>query len=414
MSKKRNTSLEVSRRGNSAVINVKMEKQLESQPVNRTSAFGWVRWGSDNKYPSKLADLYYQGDTHKSCIDFAVTAVLGGGVDYEAMAVDSGDVSPNYQYDWDTLLEAVALDYMLYGGYAIQIIRNKDGRTYSFYHQPFADVRCSEKNEDGVVETYFVCSDWTKTSTNPPVELQSFTFVDADEIKSGQPYLYVYMPYAPEVTYYPVPRYIAAMKYIQCEAELARFDLRSVTNNFSASGILTLPEPDNEEDRKLAIDNIKAMFTGSDAANTLVVNFSVNGEEEAVKFTKLDKDAGNNVNLFNQLNDRIIAKICAAHRVSNKCLVGYEAESAMLGGEGNIMNKAIQLYEKLVASKDRRSIVSVLNKALAMNGVKTELILKPLRLDLDNTTTTTTTNSGDATGNDESERATNENNGSTE
>lgn len=413
MSKKRNTSLEVSRRGGSAVITVKMEKQLESQPVNKPSPFRWVKWGSRNDYPTRLADLYYKADTHKSCVDFAVTAILGGGVDYKAMSVDSGDTSPNWQYDWDTLLESLALDYVLYGGYALQVIKNKDNSSYSFYHQPFADVRCAEKNEDGVVESYFVCADWTRTTTFPPVELKSFTFADEDEIKSGKSYLYVFSKYAPEVAYYPVPRYIGALKYIMAEDELSRFDLRSVTNSFNASGFITLPEPDNEDDRKLAIENIKAMFTGADAANSLVVNFRVNDDEKGAEFVKIEKDV-NSVNIFNQLNDRIIAKICAGHRISNKSLIGYEAESAMLGGEGNILNRAIQLYEKMVASKDRRAIVTTLNKALRMNGIETELILKPLVIDLDSTVSDTARDTGEEDAEDTSERATSENNGTTE
>lgn len=71
------------------------------------------------------------------------------------------ELMPNYNETWDDLIYNLALDYVIYGSYAIQIIKNKDDKTYSFYHQPIGDVRCSPKNEDGDIETYWISSDWS-------------------------------------------------------------------------------------------------------------------------------------------------------------------------------------------------------------------------------------------------------------
>jgi len=199
------------------------------------------------------------------------------------------------------------------------------------------------------------------------------------------------------------------LKPIQTEIEIERYDLRSVTNNFSASGLLTLNRVDDEKDREMLIQNIQAMFTGADNANSLIINFKNNDEETPATFVKIDKDAGNSVNLFEQNNDRVIAKIIAAHKISNKALIGYEADSAMLGGEGNILNIAYNLYNKTVANKMRRTIINTINKALAMNGVDTQLILKPLQFNIAQTTDTSNTMEVVDTDED-TEKATSENN----
>ena len=94
-----------------------------------------------------------------------------------------------------------------------------------------------------------------------------------------------------------------------------RFDLKSVLNNFSASGILTLNRIDDDAERQAIIDNIQALFVGSDNANSLIINFKQNDEENPATFVKIDKDAGNNVNLFAQLDERVEKKILRAHRV---------------------------------------------------------------------------------------------------
>ena len=398
------------RKDGSAVITIKLEKQIENMPICRNSNQGWLRWGIKNDYPQRLSDLYYNSVTHKSCVDFAVTAILGDGVDYDAMESNDSELVPNYQYGWDELIERISLDYVLYGSFAIQIIKNRDDKTYSFFHQPMGDVRFSPRNEDGVIESYWVCSDWTQTGLYPPVELKSFNFTEEEEIKGGKAYLYVYEGYSPDIAMYPVPNYVSALKPIQTEIEIERYDLRSVTNNFSASGILTLNRVDDEEDRNMLIQNIQAMFTGSDNANSLIINFKNNDDEEPATFVKVDKDAGNSVNLFEQNNERVISKIVAAHKISNKALIGYEADSAMLGGEGNILNIAFNLYNKTVANKMRRNIVQTVNRALLMNGVDTKVVLKPLQFNIAQTTDTSSNNTVIDDKNEDTEKATSENN----
>lgn len=374
------------RKDGSAVINIKLEKQIENMPICKNSNQGYIRWGQRNDYPQRLVDLYVNSVTHKSCVDFIVTALIGDGVDYEAMEANDSELVPNYQYSFDTLLERIALDYTLFGTFALQVIKNRDDKTFSFYHQPMSQVRYSPRNDDGVVESYWICKDWTQTGLNHPVELKSFSFQNIDEIKGGEAYLFVYEDYTPSIDTYPIPNYISALKPIQTEIELQRYDLRSVLNNFSASGILTLNRVDSDEDKELLIQNIAALFSGSDAANSLIINFKENDEQEPATFVKIDKDANESVNLFSDSNERIVSKIIAAHKIPSKALIGYNVESSMLGGQGNLISVAFNLFNKTVANKMRRNIVNTINSALSMNGVDTKIILKPLQFNITETT----------------------------
>ena len=152
-------------KNNSSVISIKMEKQVEGMARTNNSNRGWINWGNRNDYPLQLSNLYYNSPIHQSCVDFAVSAIVGGGVDYKKMKLTGQEeMRPNYMESWDSFIEKIALDYILYGAYAFQIIKNKDNKTYSFYHQPFSDVRCSPKDEDGVIILYWVSSVWTGLS----------------------------------------------------------------------------------------------------------------------------------------------------------------------------------------------------------------------------------------------------------
>jgi hypothetical protein len=359
------------------LVKVKMEKQVENSPLTRDSRRGWINFGSRNMYPIELSNLYYNSPTHKACVDFEVSSILGDGVDYEAMRMDETKLYPNYQETWNEFIQKIALDYAIFGSYAFQIIRNKDGKSYSFYHQPISDVRCSPRDEDGVIMSYWISGDWSAQSKFPPIEIKAFGFQEDEEIKSGEPYLFVYSSYSPDIQYYQLPQYASAIKAIQTEIELVRYDLRSVLNNFTASGVLSMNRIDNDEERKMVLDNIEAMFTGSDSANSLMVAFKDNDENTPVVFTKFDKDV-NNVNLFDGTNTRLVDRIVSAHRIPSKALIGLNVDSAMLGGEGNLINVAYNLYLKTKGINDRNAIISVINKMLSINGIDEKIILKPL------------------------------------
>lgn len=365
-----------------ALVRIEMEKQVEAAPRTQLSGRGWVNWGTRNDYSLQLSNLYYSSPTHQSCVDFAVSAIVGDGVDYDAMELSGQEeIMPNYQQTWDDFIECIAKDYILYGSYAFQIPKNKDGETYSVYHQPISEVRCTPYDEDGVIRSYYICSDWTETSKYPPVELRSFSFQEDEEIPSNETMLYVYKGYSPDIMYYQQPRYASALKSIQAEAQLIRYDLRSITNNFTASGLLEVARIEDENERQTFIDNITAMFQGADNANSLMIQFRDNIEDKQVEFTKFDKDI-NNVNIFSENNDRTISRILSAHRIPTKQLVGYDAQTSMLGGEGNLLNVAYNLYMKTVGNKDQRAVIGTINKVLKMNGVNVQVKMKPLKFDV--------------------------------
>jgi hypothetical protein len=359
------------------------EKQIEGAPINRNSNRGYVNWGLRNDYPIKLSELYFNSIVHKSCVDFGVTAVVGDGVDYQAMNMDKTEVMPNQYQTWDEFIRCLVLDYILYGSYAFQIIRNKDGRTFSYYHQPISSVRCSPRDEEGNITSYWLCQDWTATGKYPPIEIPRFGFQEDETINSGKPYLFVFETYTPDLDYYTTPKYIGGLKAIMTELELIRYDLRAVKNNFSANGFLVLPRVESDEERRELLNNIKNSFVGADNANSLVVTFS-NGDENdsnVAKFVKIDKDS-NNVNLFSESNQRNIDRIVTAHRIPSKALIGMPIDGATLGGGGNEVNVAWNLYNKTVATEYRNAIVTTINKMFALNGIDTELVLKPLDFNL--------------------------------
>ena len=363
---------------NGGVYNIKMEKQIEGSPITRKNSMGWVKWGERDNYPNLLLDLYNGSTTHRACINFGVQSIVGNGVDYDAMQIDGSQVIPNYQYSWDELIKNISLDYMLYGSYAIQIIKNKDGQTYSFWHMPLDKVRWSEYDEDGQITSYWVSNDWTNVGLYPPVELPAFDMRDESVIERGVPYLYVYRQYSPAMTYYTQPHYQAGIKAIQSEVEYINYDLKSTTNGFLPSGMLVLNQVETDEERQAIIKNVTNMFQGTDNAAALMVTFRNNIEDKIPEFIPFSQGK-DNLNIYDGANQRTVSRILAAHQIPNASLVGMpDVGQTGFASEADKLETAYQLYNKLTGNSNRMEVVKTLNNMLRMNGVEVEVVMKPL------------------------------------
>lgn len=363
---------------NSGVFLTNFEKQIEGSALTRKNALGWVNWGVKNNYPNLMLDLYNQSPTHRACINFAVQSIVGNGVDYESMQIDGSQIVPNYQMSWDELIRDIALDYILYGSYAIQIIRNKDGKTFSYWHMPLDKVRWSEFDSDGQITKYWISNDWTALGQNPPFEIDAFDMREDSTIESGKPYLYVYRQYTPTMQYYTQGHYQAGIKSIQSEIEYVNFDLRTTVNNFIPSGMLVLNEVETDEERQGIVNNITKMFQGSENANSLMITFRNNVDENKPEFIPFTS-SNSNVNVYADANTRTVSRILAAHQIPNASLVGMpDVGNSGFASEADKLETAYQLYNKLTGNANRMAVVKTLNMMFKMNGIDVEVVMKPL------------------------------------
>ena len=382
----------------------KLEKQIEGAAITKDSSMGWIKYGSRNNWPNILLDLYNQSPTHRSAINFEVQCIVGGGVDYGAMKLDGTQVFPNYQYSYDILVRNLALDYCLYGSYALEIIRNKGGKDFSFYHIPYEKIRCSPYDEDGVITSYWISNDWTALGQNPPIQIEAIDMRDESEIKMGKPYIYVFKNYDPTMSYYQNPSYIAGIKAIQSEIEYLQFDLRTTVNSFIPSGMLVLNEVESDTQRQAVIDNVTRMFQGSDNANSLMIAFRNNVEETKPEFVPFTANQGN-VNLYDSANQRTINRILCAHNIPSASLCGLpDVGNSGFASDSQKLETAYQLYQKLTGNYNRQNVIRALNDMFKLNGIDVEIVMKELHFnDFGNENDVSTTTKSEDTTQDVSE-----------
>ena len=358
---------------------INLEKQIEGAPITRDNlAFNIVNWGIKNDYPLLLLNLYNNSPVHHACVNFAVKSIVGRGINYDEL--NGTDIAtPNPNSTWDELLYGLSLDYKLYGTFAIEIIKNRGGNTFSFYHIPAEQVRWTPY-VDGKVLKYYISSDWTAPATNVPEEVDAFE--SADEVRVGRKYLYVYKQYSPANTYYTSPTYTAAITAIQADIEYNNYDYRHITNSFSPAGLLTLPPVETEEQKAEIIRNVQQMFAGSNNTNSVMIQFS-NGIDSTdnIKFVPFSSD--NTADDYANANDRVVNRILAAHSIPSRALIGMPLENNGFASEAAILQNANDLYQTLVGETDREIILKAINNMLDMNGIEEDITIKPLVFAMD-------------------------------
>lgn len=369
---------------------VKLNKDIANSPlIDDRGSTPWVNWGRRNDYPTNLLNLYANSVTHSACVDFLVNAIIGEGVDYARMQINAeNELVPNYLESWEELLRKVALDLCLYGGYAIQIIKNRNDNTYSFFHQQYNTVRFGKKDANGEITRAYLCNDWSNTVQNKPIEVEVLNTTDDVKLASGKAYLLTYTSYNPFDAYYPTPHYACAIDAIRTDVKLKNYDLSCVTNNFSPSGVLTLNAVSDDNERKMILDNIQSSFSGDENGNNLIITFRSNYDDKPVEFTPIESN-NDGVNLFADTNERTTNRILAAHRLS-KGLIGMVIDDAGFASEGAILEAQFNLANKILINGLRKRITTHINALLRMNGVEQEIYLKPLSFNLQDVVTNTT------------------------
>lgn len=362
---------------------INLNRQIENSPIiNDNVPYHWVTWGKDNLYPMHLLNLYHNSVIHSACIDFLTNSILGEGVDYAAMAIDdANELVPNYLESWDELIYKIAKDLVLYGGYAVQIIKNRNDKTYSFFHTPYSTLRFGKKDENGEIKKAYLCKDWTNYVVNKPVEIDVLNYTDDINISLGKPYLLVYTAYNLYDEYYPVPHYISAIDAIRTDVKMQQYDLNSVTNMFTPSGILTMNQVSDDNERQMILSNIEATFTGAENANNIIITFRNNNEDKPVEFTPITSNV-DGVNLFADTTNRTTDRILSAHRVS-RGLIGLPVDDAGFSSEGAILQAQYNLTNKILVNGLRKKITSHINTILTLNGIEQEIVLKPLSFNID-------------------------------
>jgi DNA-binding MarR family transcriptional regulator len=334
----------------------------------------WILFGDEgeykNRYPEYLLNLYRRSAKHHAIINSKKDYVVGQGWAVNAEGLDTMGLArlqqfiqePNQYESLNDILEKVALDYELYNGFALEIVYNQlNDKIAAIYHADFARYR---SNEDGT--KYYYSEDWKKH--NPVVEeIDAFNWKEP----SGKQLLYV-KGYSPDCKYYPLPTYLGSTGYIELDVEIANFHLNAVKNNFVGGTIMSFynGEPTLEEQEEIE-RQIKDKFTGTDNANSIVLNFA-DSRDRGVEIQQLN---GNDFDKrFDILNKTVQREIYAGHSVTDPALFGIKEDGIFTSR--NQLVDSFELFQNTYVNGRQQFIERVFNDLAAIQGLSNRLFIQ--------------------------------------
>ena len=299
---------------------------------------GIITFGEDNLYPMGLIELFNKSPKHSAIITQKAAYLAGDKT--EILGQNTEDIAKAQDYlsninayeDFDSLKSKIANDLELFDGFALEIIWNKAKTSIAeIYHLPFQNVRVAI---DG---GYAYSEDWG----NRRADVQYYPQWNPTTRENKQ--VYCFKMYRAGQEEYPLPVYVAALKYVEIDTEIANFHLNSIKSGFSAQTLVQLFKgiPSPEEARK-TVRRFKDNFTGSDNAGSVIIQFNDPNETPSTIDNLAPSDFDK---LFMQLNQQVQEEIFSGHRVTSPMLFGIKSEG-QLGGR----NELIEAYESFQVS----------------------------------------------------------------
>ena len=341
----------------------------------------WVIYGGDenlefnNRYGDFLIQCFDRSAKNNAIITGKANYIFGKGwttdkiEDANTSAKIEGWLENINSYETaNDVLRQVALDYMICGGFFLEIIWEKGGKKIaSVNHIPFNYLRSNKDNSK-----FYYTKDWIKIKPEQNEDWEVFEAFDVNKPK-GKQILYV-KEYRPGVQTYTLPDYIGAIPYIVCDYSIANFHRNNIENNFWGGYLLNFPMTVPDQDIQ---DSITARFkqkhTGSDNAGRVVVTFSDGVESQPTLLNLQPSDLDKQ---FDILNKTVQQEIFTGHKITSGMLFGIKTEG-QLGGRTELLEAWEHFYKTYIVYK-QDVITRVFNNLLQVNGLPPVLKIKPI------------------------------------
>lgn len=284
----------------------------------------WYYWGKDNKYPFYLYNLYEKSSLMQSIINTTINFIVGNSIE--------SPIKPNEDETWEDLIRNLSMDYMIYGGFAIQVFYNKLGQIKEL---GWLDIRkCRTDEEKRVI--YYSKDFATKSSPK---------FITFQVWKRGEEYRNtsaVFFYTGSKRTVYPLPRYSGSIPAIETSIRIDNFHLNAIRNNFNGNFIINFNNGIPADDVKKELEKkVQEKFCGDENAGKFLLVFN-DSKENGVSVERIQDDQFDKK--YEALKTQTITSI----------FTGFSAPQQLFGYalSGNVFNKneyqeAFDLYSRL-------------------------------------------------------------------
>ena len=336
-------------------------------PVEKfVSAKDLMEWGTRNSYPDYLLDLYNNVPTLRAIINGNIDFIAGDDVSILPLTQHLPNGIMNNRGDHiREQIKDISKDYEIYGGFALQIIRNLIGEVAEVY---YIDMRFLRTNKEGNV--FYYCEDWSKSVRKDVIVYPAFmpnlnweALDDEARNRNASSILYVKNVHT---QVYPAPLYAASIKACEIERLIDDFHLSDINNHFVSSAIINFNNGIPDDDVKEQIEReFTEKFCGASNGGRTAFSWNPN-KESATDIVEFEvKDFGER---YKTLSDHSRQQIFTAFR-ANPNLFGIPTEGNGFANEQYA--ESFKLYNRTQIKPVQRMIADAYDKIYGQPKVLT-------------------------------------------
>ena len=327
-----------------------------------------VWFGADNMYPYELIDLYNDSSTHNAIVNGKVGYTIGNGLEGDDLETKKWLSQANIDQDWTSLMKSLSLDYEIFNGYAIEVIKTKVGNQY--HHIDFANIRLGL---DGSIQ---YADDWitdkgTKNSKPSIQYLERYNPRDAEQ-KRGVIY---HVDYRPNLKYYPLPVYVGSLAEIKTDVQIGDYWLNEVENGFVGGTLIQHNNgvPETKEEAETFEKSFQEKF--GKATGTKIVHLFSPAKDNSSEITSLN---GNDLHeRYVEMSKRVKESIFIGHRVTNPILFGVKEEGQL--GARNELDLAYEIFTNTYIAERQNTLLRTIKKLAFYEIQRTDIEIIPLK-----------------------------------
>ena len=346
-------------------------------PMEKVTNRDFVEWGKGNNYPGYLLDLYNNVTTLRSIINGNIDFITGDDVSILPLGDRFADGIMNTRGDLITdIVRDLAKDYNLYGGFALQIIRDHNGDVAEIYYIDMRFIRSNKEND-----VFYYNEHWEKGGRKDVIIYPKFlrnldwaSLTDEERDRHASSILFVKNVHT---QVYPAPMYAASVLSCEIEKAISQYHWNSLNNNFCPDIIINFNNGDpGDEIKEEIVSDLEEKFSGYQNGKRFMVSFNKD-RMSAVTIDAIKTDDFSE--RYKALEESCRRQIFAAFR-AQPLLFGLTAD-VNTGFSTDEFEQTFKLYNRTQIRPAQRLIADAFDRIYGAKGV---LSIKPFSLESDN------------------------------
>ena len=346
-------------------------------PTEKVTNRDFVEWGKGNNYPGYLLDLYNNVTTLRSIINGNIDFVTGDDVTILPLGDRFAEGIMNTRGDLITdIVRDLAKDYNLYGGFALQIIRDHNGDVAEIYYIDMRFIRSNKEND-----VFYYNEHWEKGGRKDVIIYPKFlrnldwaSLSDEERNRHASSILFVKNVHT---QVYPAPMYAASVLSCEIEKAISQYHWNSLNNNFCPDIIINFNNGDpGDEIKEEIVSDLEEKFSGYQNGKRFMVSFNKD-RLSAVTIDAIKTDDFSE--RYKALEESCRRQIFAAFR-AQPLLFGLTAD-VNTGFATDEFEQTFKLYNRTQIRPAQKLIADAFDRIYGAKGV---LSIKPFSLESDN------------------------------